>query len=115
VTVATPLVSRPRLIRALAGRWKVVTLAAPAGWGKTTLAAQLAAACQTLWVTLGPGHRTPARLLGAVFASAARLSPPLGRSVLALFDARRDFERDGGLLTARLVHELAARSRLLIV
>lgn len=115
MTAATPLLSRPRLLRALAGRWKVATLAAPAGWGKSTLAAQLAARGQTLWVTLGPEHRTPTRLLGAVFAAAARLSPPLDKSVLALFDARRDFERDGGLLTARLVHDLATRARPLMM
>jgi len=115
VTAATPLVSRPRLLRALAGRWKVGTLAAPAGWGKSTLAAQLARGGQTLWVTLGPEHRSPARLLDAVFTTAARLSPPLGREVLALFDARRDFERDGGLLTARLVHELSTRAQPILV
>jgi ATP/maltotriose-dependent transcriptional regulator MalT len=109
--IALPLVARPHLLRALAGRWKVVTLVAPAGWGKSTLAAQLAARRSGLWVTLGPEHRTPARLLGAVLAAAARLSPPIGRSLLALFDARRDFERDGGLLTARLVHAFAERAK----
>jgi DNA-binding SARP family transcriptional activator len=108
-------VARPRLIRALAGQWKVVTLVAPAGWGKSTLAAQLTARRSTLWVTLGPEHRTPARLLGAVLAGAARLSPPLGRSMVAMFDARRDFERDGGLLTARLVHEFASPARPLMI
>ena len=66
-------------------------------------------------MTLGPEHRTLARLLGAVLAAAARLSPPIGRSLLALFDARRDFERDGGLLTARLVHAFAERAKPLMI
>ncbi len=97
-------------MRLLVGRWKVATLVAPAGWGKTTVAAEFAAREDAIWVTVAREERDPSRLLGAILAAGARLQPPFGRRTLARFAARRAFERDGGMLTASLLHELADES-----
>ena len=112
---ASPLIRRPRLLSALGGHWKLAGLHAPAGWGKTTLLSQWCAARAVLWVTATGAERDPAQLLGSILASGTRLRPAFGASTLARFTARRDFERDGGLLTAAFVHELARRPGATIV
>jgi ATP/maltotriose-dependent transcriptional regulator MalT/DNA-binding SARP family transcriptional activator len=106
---------RPRLLRALSGRWKLASLHAPAGWGKTTLLSQWCARRDVLWVTATAAERDPAQLLGSLLAGGARLRPAFGAHTLARFHARREFERDGGLLTATFLHELAARSPALAI
>src|ERR1051325_2878170 len=111
MTPAPELRPRPRLMRSLAGVWKLASLTAPAGWGKTTVLAQWCSGRATLWVTATAAERDPAQLLGSFLASGSRLRPPLGRSTLARFSARREFERDGGLLTAAFLHELAGSPR----
>src|SRR6185436_10658592 len=107
--------ARPRLVRALAGEWKLGTLAAPAGWGKTTVLAQWCAGRDTLWVTATSAERDPAQLLGSLLAAGSRLAPPFGARTLARYAARREFERDGVLLTATFLHELAERGRATVV
>jgi len=102
-------------VRALAGEWKLGTLAAPAGWGKTTVLAQWCAGRDTLWVTATSAERDPAQLLGSLLAAGSRLAPPFGARTLARYAARREFERDGGLLTATFLHELAERGRATVV
>jgi ATP/maltotriose-dependent transcriptional regulator MalT/DNA-binding SARP family transcriptional activator len=102
-------------MRALAGSWKLASLVAPAGWGKTTVLAQWCAGHPTLWVTATAADRDPAQLLGSLLASGARLSPRFGARTLARFTARREFERDGGLLTAAFLHELAERTTPMLV
>jgi LuxR family transcriptional regulator, maltose regulon positive regulatory protein len=99
-------ISRPRLLRRLAGPWKAAVLAAPAGYGKTTLAGQYAARRRALVCRLHPEDREPAHLLGGLLAAAARLRPPVCPRTEQLFVLRRDMERDGGLLTASLLDEL---------
>src|SRR5262245_31958651 len=108
-------VLRPRLIRRFAGSWKAAVLSAPAGYGKSTLAAQLAARHPSLWVRALPEHANPVRLLEAFVEAARHARPPLGRRTALLFASRRDWERDGGLLTASLLDELARAPRLVIV
>src|ERR1051325_11722746 len=39
MTTDPELLPRPRLMRSLAGVWKLASLTAPAGWGKTTVLA----------------------------------------------------------------------------
>ncbi len=107
--------ARPRLLRSLAGAWKVATLTAPAGWGKTTVVAQWTGGRDVLWVTATAAERDPAQLLGSLLAAGARLSPPFGARTLARYAARREFERDGGLLTATFLHELTERPRPTVV
>jgi DNA-binding SARP family transcriptional activator/tetratricopeptide (TPR) repeat protein len=108
--------ARPRLRRRLAGRWKVAVLAAPAGSGKTVVAAQYSAGRDPLWATLRPEDRDPAHLLGSLLAAATRMRVPLLGRTRRLFAARRDLERDGGLLTASFLAELVpARGERLVV
>src|SRR5258706_4101758 len=102
-------------MRALAGPWKLASLVAPAGWGKTTVLAQWCAGRPALWVTATTADRDPAQLLGSLLASGSRLSPRFGARTLARFTARREFERDGGLLTAAFLHELAERTSPMLV
>jgi ATP/maltotriose-dependent transcriptional regulator MalT/DNA-binding SARP family transcriptional activator len=104
------VLARPRLLRALGGAWKLASLVSPAGWGKTTALAQWCAGRDTLWVTATGAERDPAHLLGSLLAAGSRLSPPFGTRTLARHAARREFERDGGLLTATFLHELAERA-----
>src|SRR5882762_9726542 len=110
------VVARPRLMRALARPWKVAVLSAPAGFGKTTLAAQHAAGREALWCRLGPEDRDPAHLLGRLLLAAARMRAPFGARTRRLFEARRDMERDGAVLTASFLDELTpARGRRVVV
>lgn len=99
-------IARPRLIRLLSARWKVAVLSAPAGYGKSTLAAQFAGRRSTLWCRLREEDRDAAHLLGTLLAAGLRLRSPVGRRTFALFETRRDMERDGGLLTSSLLDEL---------
>jgi ATP/maltotriose-dependent transcriptional regulator MalT/DNA-binding SARP family transcriptional activator len=110
------VVARPRLLSVLARPWKVAVLSAPAGFGKTTLAAQYAAGRDTLWCRLGPEDRDPGHLLGDLLLAAARARRPFGARTRRLFESRRDMERDGAVLTASFLDELApARGRRLVV
>ncbi|MFN8177937.1 MAG: BTAD domain-containing putative transcriptional regulator [bacterium] len=107
---------RPRLRRRLAGSWKVAVLSAPAGWGKTTLALQIASSRRALICRLSSEDRDPARLLGTLIGAGLAAKPPVGERTARLFGARREFERDGGLLTASLLAEwVPARGRRLVV
>ena len=107
---------RPRLVRRLAGSWKVAVLSAPAGYGKTTLSAQFAGRRRTLWLRVTPEHADPPRLMGALLAAAQRARPPIGGRTAALFASRRDWERDEGLLTGSLIDELVShRAGCLVV
>ncbi|HKQ58401.1 MAG TPA: hypothetical protein VJY35_11090, partial [Candidatus Eisenbacteria bacterium] len=113
---ARPPIPRPRLLRALARPWKVAALCAPAGFGKTTLAGQLAKGRAFLWCRLVPEDRDPAHLLGSLLVAASRARRPFGESTRRLYEARRDMERDGSLLTASFLDELgAASTRMLVV
>ncbi len=103
------LLPRPRLLHQLAGPWKVASLAAPAGSGKTTLAAQWCEGRPTLWCALHPEDRDAAHLLGSLLAGGSRMKPPLAGRTAGLFQSRRDMERDGGLITASFLDELIPR------
>src|ERR1044072_2129313 len=79
MTTAPELLPRPRLMRSLAGVWKLASLTAPAGWGKTTVLAQWCSGRATLWVTATAAERDPAQLLGSFLASGSPRRPPAGR------------------------------------
>ena len=107
---------RARLLRLLAGPWKVAVLSAPAGYGKTTLASQYAERRRTLRCRIQPEDRDTAHLLGNLLASGTRLAPPIGTRTQRLFESRRDMDRDGGLLTSSFLEELApSKSGLLVI
>src|SRR5436190_1153177 len=74
---ARPLVDRPRLLSELeqvVTTRRVVALAAPAGWGKTTTLAQWAAGSRlpVAWYTLDPADRDPQLFLDYLLDSVAQ-------------------------------------------
>lgn len=103
---STRLIPRRRLQRLLSGNWKVAVLSAPAGYGKTVLAGQLMGGRDALFCRLRSEDARPAHLLGTILAAAESIRRPVGTHCRELFAVHRDFERDGGLLTAALVREL---------
>ena len=84
-------VMRPRLMRRIAAdRVSPVTaIVAPAGFGKTTLAAQWLAERESpsAWITLEPDDDTPARCLYALVAALRRIDPTVGTASLAIIAA----------------------------
>ena len=125
----TKLIDRPRLLARLGEPWKAAVLAAPAGYGKTLLAAQFTAgrgpgkrpgrpgngrgrraaskaSAQVVWCRLYPEDRDPIHLIESLLAAGARAEPSLWSATRRLFAAQRDFERDGALITRSLLDEL---------
>src|SRR5438045_2785565 len=80
------VVSRPRLIERLnEGLHRNLTLiAAPAGFGKTTLISQWVASCdrQVAWLSLDEGDSDPTRFLTYLVAALRTIAPTLGEGVL---------------------------------
>src|SRR4028119_814520 len=76
------VVLRPRLIERLnAGLHRKLTLiAAPAGFGKTTLVSEWVAGCArpTAWLSLDAGENDPTRFLLYLVAALQTVAPPLG-------------------------------------
>ncbi len=105
-----PLVPRTALIARLeqGSAGKLTLIAAPAGYGKTTLVAQWLAAHDrpVAWVSLDAGDNDPVRFWTYVITACRALDPGLGKSALAALRTSQQpsFE---ALLTA-LINELAA-------
>src|SRR5437868_3072505 len=80
------VVSRPRLLERLnEGLQRNLTLiAAPAGFGKTTLISQWVASCdrQVAWLSLDEGDSDPTRFLTYLVAALQTIAPTLGEGVL---------------------------------
>src|SRR5437764_7862485 len=80
------VVSRPRLIERLnEGLHRNLTLiAAPAGFGKTTLVSEWLAggARPTAWLSLDEGENDPARFLTYLVAALQTIAPTIGEGVL---------------------------------
>ncbi|HYM80908.1 MAG TPA: BTAD domain-containing putative transcriptional regulator [Candidatus Limnocylindria bacterium] len=93
-------------MRRLDGAWKVAVLTAPAGSGKTTLAAQIADRRDALWCRVRTEDRDPTHLFGSLLGAAARMRRRTGSRTRRLFESHRDMERDGGLLIASFLDEL---------
>src|SRR5262245_41588022 len=122
------LISRPRLLRSLEGPWRVALLSAPAGYGKTTLAAQYAEGRDGLWGRLRSEDREPAQLPPPPLAGGRRRRRTrlaggrrcrriVGKRTEQLYLSRRDMERDGELLFSSWLTELqpARGARLVIL
>ena len=109
--VRASLVSRPRLIKALALGWnqgrKLTLVSAPAGYGKTTLIADWLrlAAAKTAWLSLDESDNDPTRFLSYLVAALERVSEHLGDDSRAMLQAPQPppFE---AILTA-LLNEIA--------
>jgi LuxR family maltose regulon positive regulatory protein len=84
-------VSRPRLIERLnAGLDRKITMiAAPAGFGKTTLLSEWIPRCPrpVAWFSLDEGDNSPARFWAYVIAALQTLSPELGKSAQPLLSS----------------------------
>lgn len=105
------LVSRPHLIerlnRGLAGH-KLALIAAPAGFGKTTLLGEWIAACEhpAAWLSLDAGDSDPMRFLTYLIAALQTMMPDMGRDVLGMLQSPQP-PTTNALLTL-LINELAA-------
>jgi LuxR family maltose regulon positive regulatory protein len=104
----TKVIERPRLLARLEEPWQVAVLSAPAGYGKTLFASQVAArgTGPTLFCRLYPEDRDPIHLIESLLAAGERATPPIGSATRRLFASQRDFERDGALLTRSFLAEL---------
>src|SRR6266704_1195932 len=80
------VVSRPRLLERLnEGLHRKLTLiAAPAGFGKTTLVSAWVAGCdqQVAWLSLEEGENDPTRFLTYLVAALQTIAPNIGKGVL---------------------------------
>jgi LuxR family maltose regulon positive regulatory protein len=104
------LVSRPRLVNRLnAGQDKKLTLiAAPAGFGKTTLLSEWIPSsprCVT-WLSLDEGDNSPANFWMYFIAALQTISPEIGRSAQALLPSLQPNDIEG-ILTV-LINEIIA-------
>ncbi len=88
-------VPRPRLLqRVVDPRWRIVVLQAPAGYGKSTLAGQVAAASPrtSAWLHLDQDEANPRRFCRYLTAAIAEVLPAIGSTELARLIERRAFE-----------------------
>ena len=106
------LVPRPRLTERLeaglrAGR-KLTLIAAPAGYGKTTLAsAWLAGAAQHVaWLSLDEGDNDPARFTAYLLAALQQIDPTIGQAAQAMLQAPPS---PSEALLSSLINDIAAR------
>jgi LuxR family maltose regulon positive regulatory protein len=105
-------VLRPRLIERLGqgpGRAPGVTLiAAPAGFGKTTLVSEWVAHSQRLvaWLSLDEGDSDPARFLAYLVAALQTIAPHIGEGLLADLQSAQPVPTEAFLTT--LLNEIAA-------
>lgn len=81
-------IKRPRLVESLVeGSQRALTIVvAPAGFGKTTLAATWAQSDQmpVAWLTLQPAERSPERFLFYLIQALQTIDPHIGQTTLAL-------------------------------
>src|SRR6266566_8603704 len=80
------VVSRPRLIERLNEglHCKLTLIAAPAGFGKTTLVSAWVAGCdrEVAWLSLDKGESDPTRFLTYLVAALRTIAPTIGEGVL---------------------------------
>src|SRR5579859_7987559 len=80
------IVPRPRLIERLNEglRGSLTLIAAPAGFGKTTVVSEWVAGCgrPTAWLSLDEGDNDPARFLLHLVAAVQSIAPEIGEGVL---------------------------------
>lgn len=110
-------VVRPRLIERLrAGlHGKLSLIAAPAGFGKTTLVSTWLAACgrPVAWVSLDAGDSDPTRFLTYVVAALRTIVPTIGEELFAVLQSPQPPPIDALLPT--LLNEIAALPQPMIL
>jgi len=104
------VVSRPRLLERLnEGLHRNLTLiAAPAGFGKTTLVSEWVAGIEraTAWLSLDEGENDPARFLTYLVAALRTIAPTIGEGVLGVLQSPQP-PPTATILTA-LLNEISA-------
>src|SRR6202521_1810037 len=99
------VVSRPRLLERLnEGLHRKLTLiAAPAGFGKTTLVSAWVAGCdqQVAWLSLDEGENDPARFLAYLVAVLQTIAANIGEGVLGMLQSSQPLPTEA-ILTALL-------------
>ena len=85
------VVPRPHLINSLNEglRRKLTLIAAPAGFGKTTLVSEWIAGCDrhVAWLSLDDGDNDPTRFLTYIVASLRTVAPTIGEGVLGVLQS----------------------------
>lgn len=91
------VVSRPRLIERLnEGLHRTLTLiAAPAGFGKTTLVSDWVEAIErpVAWLSLDEGDSDPARFLAYLIAALQTIAPTIGAGLSGVLQSSRSRRR----------------------
>src|SRR5436305_313112 len=112
------VVSRPRLIERLnEGLHRNLTLiAAPAGFGKTTLISQWVTSCdrQVAWLSLDEGDSDPTRFLTYLVAALRTIAPTLGEGVLGALQSPQPPPPEA-MLTALLNDLTTIRDQFVLV
>ncbi|MBK9715068.1 MAG: AAA family ATPase [Kouleothrix sp.] len=114
----TNLVVRPRLFERLeaGSQHKLTLIAAPAGFGKTTLVSAWLAMYQrpTAWLSLDKGDSDPIRFLTYLFAALQTIAPTLGAGVVGVLQSSQPPPIEA-ILTALLNDITTLPDKLLLV
>src|SRR5579859_3991437 len=115
------LVPRPRLIERLnhglqAGS-KLTLIAAPAGFGKTTLVSEWVAHSQrpVAWLSLDEGDNDPSGFLAYLVAALRTIDASLGAEALSQLHAERRQPPPAELILTSLINELAAAPQAVVL
>ncbi len=104
------VVSRPRLLERLNEglHRKLILIAAPAGFGKTTLVSAWVAVIErpTAWLSLDEGENDPARFLMYLVAALQTIAATIGEGVLGVLQSPQPPPLEAILMT--LLNEIAA-------
>jgi LuxR family maltose regulon positive regulatory protein len=106
----TRIVTRPRLVRRLAGGADacLILLSAPAGFGKTTLLREWIAESRrpVAWLSLDEGDNDRSRFLTYLSAALQNINPELGRAIPAMLRSLQPPPAES--LLTELLNEIAA-------
>ncbi len=101
------LIRRPRLTTLLEESGaRVILLAAPAGFGKTTLAQQWVEDRQHAWYRGGPASSDVAALAAGIAQAASKLVPGSDKRIRERLTATRDAEADAEILAEIVAEDL---------
>jgi LuxR family transcriptional regulator, maltose regulon positive regulatory protein len=102
------IIERPRLTRLLdQATSRIITLVAPAGYGKTTLAQQWLADKPHAWYQSTDSSADVAALIAGLTTAASRVSTPIGHRALDRVRATHQPDFDVEILAALMTEDLA--------